>query len=372
MDDIEFVESDGKEPSEDELLDVGAQPTLTRRLAVLALVAVAAAGIAVAIISQDDSKPQAAPTSPARSGPSSTPAPGQDLVTSAPMVIEALIPAPGRLSFYAISDGRVVALDLNGTPRAASRAVHTAPVEGSARTLAFDPVTSLVWAIPIGNDVVGTLEGYDAANLRQVVRLSLPDVVDHAAVLDGQLYLMTRSGRLLRTQRDGRGLETVTRISGSVGAVAADPQRHRLLLLLFDRQMLMRTWSPSGDPSVSAHLPFAKGDVTVVDGAIWAGGFASRRAVLVKVDPRTLHAGHPVAVSTQLGPGALLAGGGEGILFVRSGSIDEPLWCLDATTGAVEERWSGLPGTVALTGGAGLIAPPLGDVRVLNMTSCGR
>ncbi|MCW2597133.1 MAG: hypothetical protein JWP39_3021, partial [Jatrophihabitans sp.] len=32
MDDIEFVESDGKEPSEDELLDVGAQPTLTRRL----------------------------------------------------------------------------------------------------------------------------------------------------------------------------------------------------------------------------------------------------------------------------------------------------------------------------------------------------
>jgi hypothetical protein len=372
MDDIVFVEPDAEEPSADEVLDVGSPRTLSRRFGVLALVVVAAAGIAAAVINEDDPKAPAALTRTASPSTSSSPAPGQDLISGTPKPVDALIPAPGRLGFYGLSNERLVAFDLNGARRATSAPVRSVPTDGPEVTLAFDAVNSLVWVIPVGDDVVGTLEAYDASNLRLAVRLQLPDVVDHAAALDGQLYLMTRSGRLLRTQPDGRSLETVTRMSDSVGAMAADPQRHRLLLLIYDRHVLLRSWVPSGAPAVSAHLPFGKGDVAVVDGTIWVGGFGKHGAVLAKADPRTLRGARSVPVAAQLGPGALLAGSGEGILFVRSGGQDAPLWCLNAANGVVEERWSGLPGIVASTSGAGLIAAPFEDVRPLEMTSCGR
>lgn len=366
MDDVGFGRPGAQDAPADELLDVGARRTLPRWLGALALVAVGVAGIAIAVTG-GGSGPRAAPASSTPSRPHTSAGTG---VTPTPTTIQALIPAPGWLGFYALEDGRVAALQLNGSPRAVSAAIGAG--DGAQLGLVFDPAGAVVWVMPVGNDFAGELEAYAAADLHLILRLHLPDIVEHAAVLDGRLYLTTVSGLLLRTGPHGRSLETAAHLAGRVGAVVADPTRHRLLYLVENDPAVVRSWSPGGAASVGAPLPFAKGDLAVVDNVIWAGGFAARGAILVRLDPRTLRAGHVAAVSGQLGPGALLAGSAEGVLFVRSGSLDEPLWCLDASSGAVRKRWSGLPGAVAATSGFGLVAPPLGRVRVINMGSCGR
>jgi hypothetical protein len=170
-----------------------------------------------------------------------------------------------------------------------------------------------------------------------------------AAVLDGVLYLGTADLGLLRVPRGGRTVSIALRGEDGIGSIAADPDRRRLIYLTDGSPTQVRSWAPDGR-SDSAHgrLDFSKADVVVVSGSIWAAGFGNPGAALVRLDPDTLA---PVQsddrLTARLGPGAVLAAGGDRDFFVRGGADADQLWCVDGRTGGIEQLWAGPSGAVA-------------------------
>lgn len=347
----------------EEVLDLGNRPRVPRWAFVAGalLVAVLIAGAIVALGSPGS------PSLPTSTPPSTVAAAGH--VGAATDADDVLV--VGNYLFR-LAPEVLYRTDLTGSPGS----VTTLPIEGldalgpaDSYHLVGDAAAHLVWLVGYGEAPTTVLAvGTDTMAVR--ARVIWPQIVDGAAALDGDLYIVTANA-VVDVPVD-RSPVNVARLSGQYMRITADPLRHRLLLL--DDSLL---GAVSYDPATRAvrrgpKLPFGKGDL-LVDGAgrVWAGGYGFTTgggAVLVRLDPRTLR---PIASSSligQLGPGAQLVASGSSVIWVRSGAGGDDLWCIDGRTGRPAQRWhvSG-----AVTSGTGMaFVDNTGVVRRLTLRGC--
>jgi hypothetical protein len=217
-----------------------------------------------------------------------------------------------------------------------------------------------LWLVGLGQ--LHRVYRVDPATLRLELGSVLPRtrVVLAAAALDGHLYLAT--GSAVYDLAPAASHVTAVPGLGGASALAADPSRHRLLLLGWHSgtNSGVRAYRPA-DGLISPVKPvgFGKGGLITAAGRVWAGGFgtaAGGGAVLERLDPHTLHRAATSPLAGQLGPGAVLAAAGGRVIWVRSGGGSGALWCVSATTGRAEQHWADVLGAIVSRPGAAYVA----------------
>ncbi len=322
----------------EELLDTR-PPRPRRQLLIGAVVLVAAAVVAV-VATRTGSVPHPAASS-SRPRPTLPPAPPV-AVTSGDVVATTV----GDTA-YAIDGGAVITIDLNTGARSVLRpAVGDLP-ETEYRILA-DPDHQRLWVIR-SHDTALNVSWFDTGTLMQTGAEDDRGPLDDAAVLDGRLYLSTPARILSISQTEDVPPPALTIRPGQV--IAADPSRHRLLVLRYGSATgaLVAQRPGARTPQARAAAPFGKGEFAVTSGRIWAVGFGRRHAVIERLDPRTLRVQVRSPLEQHIGPGAVLAQIGRRHLLIRdAGGLGGELWCVDAGTGAVTRHWADVPGTPVL------------------------
>lgn len=205
---------------------------------------------------------------------------------------------------------------------------------------------SALWALTV--DTAKRLYRVNPPSLGLGALIPPPAEVVDAAAVDGHLYLNTDVGVFDVTPSTAPGdqLQVVAR---GGPAMAADPSRHRLLVLNHDDGWMITAYDLSDRGHVvGASLPFEARTVAVADGTIWMAGVtnaADQRPVLARLDPATLRVGgHSVLESSLASPPTVVAGGTD--LWIRGSDSGAGLWRLDAHSGDVVQHWAELPGTI--------------------------
>jgi hypothetical protein len=375
----------------EELLDLGWRrpvPSWAWPLMVLVL-----AGVVVVAIAHSGGlggRPAALPTQPTHPthsapppGPSpASPHPGLPglRVTVSPESTQSAALSGGELFVY--SGGRLsVAVVAHGgfaPDPAPLRFVRTVAVPGR-RSVGSTPAPLViepdiahhrVWLVQLDANATGTeILEYDSSALHPLGGFVWRGSATGAAVLDGRLYINTSTG-LAMLDASASGFVRVPGVPGGM-AIAADPSRHRLLLMYAGGDGAhVRSYTPGvGISRAAAIVRFGVGNLVVVDGRIWASGYSARGAALVRLDPHTLRPQQRSVLAPRLGAGAQLVAVGERDFFVRNGAGGEGLWCVDGTTGRQRARWQ-LPGVVASGDGLGYRLLVTGRVDALPLGSC--
>lgn len=339
--DVEFyVPGDGDADAADEVLDTRKPRARRRWLIGWLAVGCAAAVVAGVLAAQGGGGP--APTRPIHVMPLRPP----ERVTFTPTPL--ILPDGAPAVFV---DGTVVALagdSLVWIDAAADTTAQARVDDPSADyTLVPDPAANRVWLVRTGR---GSMQAtaYDSRGSREQVSFGARAPATGAALLDGSLYVTSRTG----VQRIAAGVSSgslnSTGIRGADG-ITADPSRHRLLLVDAGMPGSIRILRPGAVSSArAAPAPFMKGELAVVAGQIWAAGYSRTGAVLARLDPVTLRPVRHSDLEPYLGPGGNLVATGPRTLFVRSGAGGEALWCVDADSGAVRRVWPDLAGSVVV------------------------
>lgn len=219
-----------------------------------------------------------------------------------------------------------------------------------------------VWAFAPGK----RLYSVDASTLAMGPLIRAPSGTLAAAVLDGRLYLDSNVG-VYEVPSSGHG-GTWSVVASGGRAMAADPVRHRLLVVDDGGRRIHAYAPPDRAPVASAPLPFETTSITVAAGEIWVTGMTSGadpRPVLARLDPATLRVvGHSALEASLTSPPTVVAGGAS--LWIRSADGGSELWCVNPLTGAVAQRWSALPGIVAAGAGRAFVSYG-GSVGMLHL-----
>jgi hypothetical protein len=215
-----------------------------------------------------------------------------------------------------------------------------------------------------------TVDWFDSGTLVQPGRSTVPGRLADAALLDGRLYVSTASSVVAV---GGPSPVTPRRLAALRGGqtLAADPSRHRLLIVHLDApHARIEAQRPDrGTVDADTEPPYVKGDVVVIDGRIWAAGFGEIHAVLTRLDPGTLR---PVQVSpleSRLGPGAVVVAATGHRFLVRDGGGGPGLWCLDAT-GAIRRFWPAVTGTPVFSSSGIYVLAAGQPLQRLNSSGC--
>jgi hypothetical protein len=372
MDDVEFLGPGADSDGDDDVLTVGPKRKLPRwvlgLVALLAVALVSAGLVAQAHRSPHrDAQPSLRPAPP----PAITvPAPPID--TGEPLGTASLGIAIGGGQLYTLDSDALKAFDLDSMdPLAAVPFDPVLSFTDRYYRILYDAVEASIWVVPIGGRSPGRLLEFGAVDLHPMRGIELPTTLASAAVLEGAVYLGTGDYGLLRVARGARAASTVLPLDDGIGPMAADPDRRRLLYLTDGSPTLVRSWSPrDGSGRYAGRLDFSKADVVVVSGSIWAAGFGPAGAALVRLDPLTLRPTDSAErLVGRLGPGAVIAAGGDRNFFIRSGTAVEALWCVDGRTGAIDQLWDRPAGAVAAAPGQVWVADPSG-VRSLELRGC--
>lgn len=210
---------------------------------------------------------------------------------------------------------------------------------------------------------------YDLWSLTRLRDVRLP-LVNGAAAMDGHLYV-TSGGNLLDIA--SRGEPRMLRVVGAgagVGAIAADSDRSRLLILDYGFPSHVWVYRPGQSVAMRsrARLPVGKGSIAVVGGGIWIGGFTSGSATLWRLDPASERAVDVSPLAAELHPGAVIVAAGQHVFWVRSGGGGDDLWCVSAATGREAQHWT-VSGAVASTAGIAVIGTDSG-AAALPLVGC--
>lgn len=183
-----------------------------------------------------------------------------------------------------------------------------------------------------------------------------------AAAMDGHVFLTTNAG-VYQEKPGADGALTATLVARGGRSMAADPSRHRLLILDHDDGWAVHAYvPPTAAVTARAALPFDARSIAVADGAIWVTGVstgAGAHAVLARLDPATLTVDGHSDLGGALGSVPTIVAAGKS-MWVRQAGDDEQLWCVTPGAGTVAQHWSTLPGLVAAAGGHAFVAD--GDV----------
>ncbi len=182
--------------------------------------------------------------------------------------------------------------------------------------------------------------------------------VEGAVALDGHLYLNTSSGVYDVSPATRRiGEDDVVARGGQ--AIAADPTRHRLLVLNDDGEWAVYAYRPPGfHPAESVSLPFQARSIAVAGGSIWVAGTSPgppSQPALVRLDPSTLTVAGRADAEQTLPLAPIIVAQGTS-LWIRNGYGGGELWCVNPHTGAVEQHWAALPGILLVHGGYAFVA----------------
>jgi len=242
--------------------------------------------------------------------------------------------------------------------------------EGPGYRLVLDSAHHILWLLTSGVPPV-TAIGLDAMTLRPIAHYVFDGLYMGAAVYAGRLYLASDRGVYVVSRTTRLGLYPTGR--QPVQSVAADPQRHRVLVAS-GRDAYAFTFAnhrptTSGRLTAIGELPFGKGALAVVAGHIWAAGYGASGAVLDQLDPQTLRPTLRSKLTWQLGPGADIEAVGARSLFVRSGPGVGPIWCVDAITGVTDQYWTVVEGAVTAGDGRALLATDAG-IETLPLQGC--
>lgn len=352
MPEIEFLSDDASPQRADDLAPPAGRRRLPRWAKLVGLAAAVGLVVAAALSRPDSGHPRSAATTPTDAhlgphpGPIAPPATVQDLAIVDGTTWQLY---PDRLA----APGRVLELlgqlDPNSSP-----------------TLVPDPAHGVLWIVAETSGPGMALE-FDAHTLRQLRRYVLGTIAG-AAVLDGRLYVV--SGPYLVALGGTKPPRTVAvSPSTAFAGIAADPARDRLVVVDSEGPAHLWTYRPGGalDP-IPVRLPVANGSLAVIGGQIWVGAYegGGGGAVLLHVtEPAN---GRPARVG-EVGPDALMAGTGAGVVWVRGADPgSNALWCVDARTGRTLQRWD-VEGQVASTTGLAEVATEDG-LRRLALRGC--
>lgn len=345
-----------------ELLDTR-PPRPGRRILALLLGAVVVAGlIALAVHRSHTAHPRPTASAAPRPSPPSVSESPVTVLTAGPVVATAV-----GDSAYAVVGGAVEAIDLNTGATTVWRAGGESNPDVDYRVLA-DPQHQRLWVVRSGTGRV-EISWFDTTDAAQAGVHVASGSVTGAAVLDGRLYVSTTAGLITLSQTEE--IPGPPRLPARPAQVlAADPDRHRLLLAHFVGRRSQLTAARPGDaaPSVRAGADLGKGSLAVVHGRVWLAGFGEHGAVLEQLDPRTLRLSAIDPLAARLGPGAEIEQSAGRHLLVRGGGGDTRLWCLDAVTGAVAGEWGRVAGTPVLAEGGVYV---LGAGRPLQHLAAG-
>lgn len=233
--------------------------------------------------------------------------------------------------------------------------------------LVLDATADRLWAVLEGTRHGRALE-YRLWTLTFVRELALPSV-DGAAAMDGHLY-MTSDKRLIdvgpRAAIHAIPVPGVRGAPGTLGPITADPARSRVLLLDYSARTHIWIYHPDRNRiRLASALPVTKASIAVTDHAIWIGGFGRTGAILWRLTDGSLRRQRVSPLGGELGPGAVLLGGGAQDVWVGSGG-GPGLWCVDGRTGTREQHW-GLTPTAVTTDRRRTLAVADGRAVQLNL-----
>ena len=353
-DDVQFLSPDGT-PLPDALGPQGAVAApkiISRRsvLGVLALVAVLVAAGFVLNGRHPTSRPPA-PHSADQAAPTVA-TPSSDVGAAEPLgpgPVDQAAAAAGRV--FAVQAGRLVSIDPDDRHLFESAALTGFPDPQSVIVVA-DPGGSTVFVISRYR-VPTRVTAFDAVTLVPTASEQWTGSVSSGAVLGGKLFL---AGSALATwdphAPGSLPVIAVDSVSGPFESIAADPVRHRVLLVRSAPRQVV-AYNPGGGALTSGPvLVMPSAQLAVVDGRIWiVGPGPTPVGVVAFVDPVGLAVGISASVVVDLGLGAGLSGTGDHVLWLRNAEGQGALWCVDAQDGRVRQTWTNAPGTVASTNG---------------------
>ncbi len=349
--DVVLPESDG----DDEVMSSGGLPRWLGFVAALAVAALLAALVRQGLSGGDHT---AAPTS---TDSRTSPPPGP----SANFAWDLAKSAGGTWLLESTSLAQV-----SGTRVARSVALRGLVVQQvSVPKLAVDAAANRVWIV-LTNAALTRMIEFDAVTLQRIRTVTWSHLVQGAAALRGYLFLSTDFG-IAELAPGASRPRYVPGLAGSIGPVVVDAARGRIVTMDLGYPTDIWTYRPGSRPhEAETPLPLENGTIAVVGGQIWVGGsYESGRAVLLRLDPRTLQ---PVqqAPASEFGPEAVIAGTGAKVLWLRTADSSNLLACVNATTGRVEQRWRVISvNAVASDRSGALVATPSG-VLGLVLSGC--
>jgi hypothetical protein len=233
--------------------------------------------------------------------------------------------------------------------------------------LAVDPTRGSIWVLNAQTSSFTQILEVDPATLLIVRTVRWNQVVEGAVALDGYLYLSTELGLAVLGPR-ATAPYLVPGLYGAVGPVAADPTRHRVIVI--DQGFPTDVWAyRPGRPVFEAIDPvrIAHGTLAVVDGQVWVAGLGATAAVLQRLDPVSLLATGPdllaeYGLATGLSVGAQIVATGSADLWLRADS-GVGLWCVDPTRSTVR-RIGQVSGTIAAGDGRVVAADSSGVIAI--------
>lgn len=383
MSDVEFGHDDGR--SRVEFLgadEAGAPrpPKLPRRGPavrpwLLGGLVLALAAVGVAVLARGDrtgSRPagqHAASRAPSvrrpAAAPASLPSPADTL-----SIPESVVFGPQAIDVAAIGN-RVAAL----TPTLVGIAdrdggavtVRSAPLDitGDQRTghLFYDADFHVLWVVSLGGTSFGA---YAVPQLDSLSTLVAPYDINAATVMNGQLWFTTDHGLYFVSAPTGRP-ERVPGPRGRLGALTAEPALRTVLVSDYAEPSTVRRWTTKG-PLTSTRLPIAIDWLASTPGGVWALGARGDHAAVERLDPQSLAVSGGTAALALLGTRAQVAATYGDLLLVRGQPLDG-LYCLDARSGALKQRWSGPAGPATINARGVLVGADEG-IEVLNARDC--
>jgi hypothetical protein len=256
---------------------------------------------------------------------------------------------------YVLQVGRLSEIDLR-TSRMVAHAAVGDFADGPALRLVTDPSGTRIWVVTVDIDPALIIE-FDARTLTRMRSTGWEPAVHAATVLDGYLYLQS-DGVVVLGPSDAEP-HIVPALAHERGTIAADPMRHRLLVLRLGPPTHVLTYSRGGavlqQPAV---LDISKGDIAVVDGHVWLGGFGPAGAELEELDTTSFQPGPNNTLFDYLGAGARIVARGQHVLWVRAGSgeLTSAVSCVDATSGRELRSWFDVIGQVGSDVGHAFVA----------------
>jgi hypothetical protein len=382
--DIEFVSGTSGEPDDPEELDGGGR----RRVPIWLLAAVLAviAAFVLVVVFNHAGRPTAAPApstsarssvpaTPASSGPlasySYTPPLPQGVGQPFALGVEAHVfdVAVSAEGVWALTDHGLVVLLANGrsvTKGLSDTRLPPGYTSGSAR-LVVDQPANLIWVVVAGQSG-GRVMAYQMVYRNRVVDVATPPI-NGAAALDGRLYL-TSDAKVFSVSTGGV-VRAAAILPATLGTIAADPSRNRLLVLDYVQHTSVWALAPRGNGGLRVGPPARVGvyptGMVVVDGRIWIGGFDNGDGSLFRLAPDGLRAVRHSGIHDRFHTGAIPAAGGDSALWVRD-VTGTTLHCIDARTGRDLQDWE-IEGPVASRAGFAVVATT-GGVVPLRLSEC--
>ncbi len=232
-------------------------------------------------------------------------------------------------------------------------------------TLVVDLGRRLLWVVDIGGNAIGA---YDLDHLDALSAPVSPYPINGAVAMDGRLWFTTDHGLYTAVARSSTP-RFMPHTRRPLGAIAADRTLHRLLVVVDSSPARLIAVSQYG-PVAAVRLPISDvSSMAYPEGALWLAGTSASGPTLLLVDPPKLRVRGPSPIIAQVGSTPMIVGAFQNRLLVRGDPGGHSLYCVDAYSGEIKQRWTVPLGAVTLNG-AGLLVDAESGIQDIDARDC--